>query len=171
MLDNQSWYIIYLQSPLCEAPLLRLFKSSKIELEFYYPKYKAEKVLKKKIRATMRPVFSTYAFVRCDYTPKISQLVEKVTGCYFVVGASTNPLPVEDGEMDAFKETIKTYITSGAIPGRQIGSSSQVEIISGSLAGYTATVKAVLKDLIIVELEMMGRTVPITLKKSEVSAM
>lgn len=171
MPNTKSWYCLCINTPLNEAPILRALRHSKEDIDFYYPKYKAERHLKKKIRPLMRPVFSTYAFIKCTYTQNLKNSVEEVQGCYFVPSASATILPIDDLEMEQFKETIKEYITSGTVAGKHIQQNTQVEIISGALAGYQANIKAVIKDVVIAEISMFSRVVPITLKLSEISAL
>lgn len=170
-----SWYVVHIATPLNEAPVLRALKDSKRDIEWYYPKFQGSKHLKKKVRPVLRPVFSTYAFVRCEFDPGLAKTLEEVQGCYFVPSASKsasdNILPLEDDEMEQFKINIKEYTTSGTVAGKKVQQNTQVEIISGCLAGYNATVKAIIKDTVIAEIDMFGRTVPLTLKQSEISAL
>lgn len=165
-----EWYCLCISTPLNESSVLRVFKDNKIEVQWWFPHYQGSKQLKKKSRPVLRPVFSTYAFVKCEYTPEVGRLVEEVMGCYFVPGVGVSVTPIGEEEMQRFRDNIKEYTTSGTILGRQITNSVQVEIISGCLAGYTAVVKAVVKDTLVVEINMFGRTVPVTLKTSEISA-
>lgn len=171
MNTTKAWYVLYLASPLCETPLLRAFKNNGTEIEWWYPKAPASRQLKKRVVPIMRPVFATYAFINCSYTPDLEDVVQKVAGCYFVPGASQNLIPISDEEMDEFKDAVKTQITSGSPSGQLVALHSEVEIISGSMAGYKATVKASFKDKLIVELECFGRSVPVTLKYSEITAL
>lgn len=170
-MSDKKYYCIYIATPLNEAPLLRAFREKRVDLEFWYPKYSGSKFLKKKVRAVMRPVFSTYAFINCAYSQELSDLVSNVNGCYFVLGASKVPTSINDSEMEDFKTRIKEYVTSGTVGGKILPPDSQVDIISGALAGYQATVKAAVKGTVIAEITMFGRTIPITLKPSEISAL
>lgn len=170
-MGNKSWYVLYAATPLNEAPLLRVLRDNRVDCEVYYPKYNGSKFLKKKVRSVMRPVFSTYMFVKCEYSQELADLISGVSGCYFVPGASKFPTPISDSEMDEFQTRIKEYTTSGTISGNILPPDSQVEIISGALAGYTATVKATSKGMVVAELKMFGRVVPVVLKPSEISAL
>lgn len=168
-MSNKSYYCLYLSTPLNEAPLLRTLREHKIDCDLYSPKYRGEKRLKKKVRPVLRPVFSTYAFLHCEYTPYLSKIIQGVAGCYFVPGVGEPVTPIDEEEMQQFKATIKEYTTSGTIEGRQLVANTQVEVISGSLAGYTVTVKALVKGVVLGEISMFGRSVPVTLKVSEIS--
>lgn len=168
-MDNKKYYCIYLATPLNEAPLLRMFREHKVDLEFFSPKYAGTKQLKRKTRAVLRPVFSTYAFAKLEYTPELGKLVEGVNGCYFVPGIGKSVSPIDELEMQEFKENIREYTTSGTIEGKQLVYNTQVEVIAGSLAGYTVTVKAIVKGTVLAEISIFGRSVPITLKSSEIS--
>lgn len=169
-MSNKAYYCVYLATPLNEAPLLRVLREHKIDCDFYSPKYRGEKKLKKKVRPVLRPVFSTYAFLYCEYTPHLSKIVQGVNGCYFVPGVGEDVTAIEEEEMTQFKINIKEYTTSGTVDGRQLAANTQVEVISGSLAGYTVTVKAIVNGVVLGELNMFGRQVPVTLKASEISA-
>lgn len=169
-MNNKQWFCLHLATPQNEVPLLRLLRDNNIEFEYYSPKYRAEKQLKKKLRPVMRPVFPTYAFLKIEFTQDLQKLIEEIPNCYLVPSASKTIFPINDLEMDQFQSVVKEYMTSGTVSGKKIVSYTQVEIISGSMSGYTATVKAIIKDTAIVEICMFGRMVPITLKKSEISA-
>lgn len=169
--QDKGWYCIYMATPLNEAPLLRMFREHKVELEWFSPKYAGTKQLKKKTRAVLRPVFSTYAFAFVEFTPELGKLVEGVNGCYFVPGIGKLVTPIDEKEMHEFKENIREYTTSGTIEGKQLVHNTHVEVIAGSLAGYTVTVKAIVKGTVLAELSMFGRMVPVTLKTSEISAL
>jgi transcription antitermination factor NusG len=164
-------YCLYIATPLNESPILRTLQENKVEFEWYYPKFNTIKQLKKKQRPILKPVFSTYAFVRCIYSPTIAKYIEDIPNCYFVPGLGEQVSAIEDVEMNQFKANIKEYITSGTITGKTIVPNIQVEIISGSFAGYTADVKAIIRDTVIVEINGFGRKVPVTLKQSELSAL
>lgn len=166
---SKAYYCIYLSTPLNEAPLLRTLREYKVECDFYSPKYRGEKKMKKKMKPILRPVFSTYAFLYCDYTPQLSKIVQGVTGCYFVPGVGEDVTAIDEEEMTQFKANIKEYTTAGTVEGKQIVMNTQVEVISGSLAGYTVTVKAIVKGVVLAEMNIFGRSVPVTLKASEIS--
>lgn len=170
MPQTDYWYCIYLATPLNEEPLKRSLSQSKVDAEFWFPKYKTKKQLKKKTKPIMRPVFATYAFLKCQYSPEIAKAVEDVTGCYFVPSASDNIYPIPTYQMDTLRTAINDYTSTNPLP-PSLWNNRQVEIISGAFAGYSATVQAVVKDTIIAQINLFGREVPITLKKSELSAM
>jgi transcription antitermination factor NusG len=164
-------YCLYIATPLNETPILRTLQDNRVEFEWYYPKFNTVRQLKKKQRPILKPVFPTYAFVKCVYTPELAHYIEDIPNCYFVPGISEPVTAIDESEMTIFKATIKEYTTSGTVTGKKLVPNVQVEIISGSFAGYTAITKAVIRDTVIVEIVGFGRTVPVTLKQSELSAL
>ena len=169
MSNSQHWYVLHIATPLNEAPILQSLRRHKVDAEFWFPKYKTTKQLKKKAKPILKPVFSTYAFLRCDYDLTVVRAVEEIPGCYFVPAASDNILPVTVQEIQTLKKGIEKYTSDTPQP-PQFWNNRSVEIISGCFAGYTAIVKAAVKDTIVAEINIFGRTVPITLKSSEVTA-
>lgn len=165
----KQWYVLHLATPLNETPMMQSLRRHKIDSTFWFPKHNTTKQLKKKAKPILKPVFSTYAFLECEYTPEAVRAIEEVSGCYFVVAGSELIRAITDDEMATLRDAIDKY-TSNNTTSLKVWNNRKVEIISGCFAGYTAVVKAAVKDTIVAELQMFGRTVPVTLRQSEISA-
>lgn len=165
---DKAWYLVDMGNPANEEALNRSFRRHDLVVEVWVPKFSTSKKLKKKVRPMQKPIFGTYAYICCEMSREIEDAVEEVSGCYVVPSASNNILPLSEEEMQQVRETAITYQKQGL--GTIIQKEDKVEIISGSFAGYSAKVKAIIKERVIVEITVFDRSVPVTLKLSEISA-
>jgi transcription termination/antitermination protein NusG len=164
-----SWYVIHTRSRHEYKVNSCLIKKDLITFLPEIESWSKRKDRKKKI---ISPLFPGYIFIETSSLDNKTKLaILMTTGVVNILGTKENsaPLPVPDNKIDAIRRFVnnKTEIFTMQFP--QLGEPAR--IIDGPFAGIEGTVvkRNVEKELFVVSIELLQRSVAIKLKGFQIS--
>ncbi len=164
-----SWYVVHTRSR-HEYKVNSCLIQKK--LTTFLPEIESWSKQKDRKKKIFTPLFSGYVFAESSFLDNETKLaILKTAGVVSILGKKDNsePIPVPDNKIDAIRRFVnsKTEIFTMQFP--QVGEPAR--IIDGPFAGIEGTVvkREVEKELFVVSIELLQRSVAIKLKGFQIS--
>jgi|Deesub1362A_J573_1020465.scaffolds.fasta_scaffold00004_303 transcription elongation factor/antiterminator RfaH len=156
-----SWYAVYIKPRHEDMVAERL---SRAEIEVFNPKLKRVKVIRRRYREVIEPVFPCYIFARFDISSGY-RMVKYTRGVKDIVGGGGMPWPVDDRIIKVIESMMNK---DGLLVIRpEIHPGDKVEITNGPLKGLVGIFEKEMKgkDRVIVLLNTLQYQARVEIKK------
>jgi transcription antitermination factor NusG len=127
------WYALRVKSNFEQTTALHLHQRG---LEEFLPTYVTRSRWSDRVKIMERPLFPGYVF--CRFDPERRLPVLTTPGVLHVVGVGREPVPVDDGEMEAVWTALQSGVSVGPQPFLQVG--ERVIVERGPLKGIEGIV-------------------------------
>jgi len=131
--------------------------------EVFLPAYSSTREWSDRVKSISIPLFPSYLFCRFDVHARLPVLV--TPGVHSVVGIGKTPIAVDDSEIAAIQQVLKSGVAAQPWPYLKVGERVQVE--AGPLQGLNGIVtreKGI--DRLIVSVTLLMRSVSIEIDRS-----
>lgn len=173
--SNKQWYVVKVQSGREESIKDAIEKRVKIEgLEDYFgqiiiPVERVTEMRRNKRVTRTRKLYPGYLMVEVEFNDRILYLFRETTGVGDFVGGGLNrpPPPMSPREVDKIIGPIKDRDGGTVIPDKPpFAQGDPVKVRDGTFSGMEGVVKEIqeAKGLVVVELQIFGRPVPVELE-------
>ena len=162
------WYVVYVKSRY-EKKTCKLLEDRHIEV--YLPLLNRLKQWSDRKKMVEEPLFKSYIFVRTDLKNYYDIL--NTPGVVRFVGFEGRPVPVPDNQIMAVRQFVGD--NDGALELDEIQSLHEgqlVEIVYGEMKGLVGRLVSFNgKQRLIVDIESVGRSIPINISRSQVRSL
>ena len=159
---NDLWYALHVK------PRFEKYVTSQLSgkgYDTFLPSYTSKRKWSDRVKALELPLFPGYVFCRFDVKTRLPILV--IPGVITVVGVGKSPTPVEDAEISAIQQVIKSGVPAQRWPYLNCGETVRVE--AGPLEGLTGIVVRMKgSDLLVVSVSLLMRSVSVEIDKDSV---
>ena len=128
MLNVGRWYAVQVR-PRFERPVVRLLEEKGYQL--LLPMYRSRRRWADRVKEQEQPLFANYVF--CRITAAASASIVTTYGVVRIVGAGSQPLPVDDAEVDALQAIVNSPLRVEPCDYFRVGQAAQ--ITAGPLCG------------------------------------
>ena len=157
--DNLSWYALQIQSKLGSLASATLCGKG---YEAYLPLYRCGRRWSDRVKQLDLPLFPGYLFCRFDVLDRLPILT--TPGVISVVGAGKTPVPVDDEEIEAIRNILRSGLVAQPWPFLRVG--SKVYIEGGPLAGLEGIITNTDKVYrLIVSVSLLQRSVAVEIDR------
>jgi transcription antitermination factor NusG len=157
--DNLSWYAVQIQSKLGSLASATLCGKG---YEAYLPLYRCGRRWSDRVKQLDLPLFPGYLFCRFDVLDRLPILT--TPGVISVVGAGKTPVPVDDEEIEAIRNILRSGLVAQPWPFLRVG--SKVYIEGGPLAGLEGIITNTDKVYrLIVSVSLLQRSVAVEIDR------
>lgn len=163
------WYVVHTYSGYenkVKADLEKTIKNRELE-EFFFsiivPMEEQIEIKDGKRKTNLKKVFPGYVLIKMIVTEESWYIVRNTRGVTGFVGSGTDPIPLTEEEIRNMGfESVPINVDYEI--------DEQVQIVNGSMEGYTGTVKEINKEKqrVKVLVSMFGRETPVDLEFSQV---
>ena len=162
------WYAVYVKSRY-EKKTAKLLEDRHIEV--YLPLLNRLKQWSDRKKMVEEPLFKSYIFVRTDLKNYYDIL--NTPGIVRFIGFEGRPAPVPDNQIVAVKQFVGEYDDTCDYDELQNLSEGQmVEIVYGEMRGLIGRLVSLQgKQRLIVDIESVGRSIPINISRSQVRSL
>ena len=162
------WYAVYVKSRY-EKKTAKLLEDRHIEV--YLPLLNRLKQWSDRKKMVEEPLFKSYIFVRTDLKNYYDIL--NTPGIVRFIGFEGRPAPVPDNQIVAVKQFVGEYDDACDYDELQNLSEGQmVEIVYGEMRGLIGRLVSLQgKKRLIVDIESVGRSIPINISRSQVRSL
>jgi transcription antitermination factor NusG len=160
--ENKLWYALYTK-PRCEKKVHEYLQAKGIES--YCPLQKTKKRWSDRYKIIEEPLFKSYVFVKITEKEKVE--VRLTTGVVNFVYWLGKPAEIAEEDINTIKKFLKEY-TNVSVKPIFLMQNQRVKITAGVLMDSVAIVKKVLKNKVIVELQIIGFMLTAEVRKQEV---
>ena len=158
--DHLPWYALQVQSRLIHVASITLRDRGYQE---FLPLYTSRRRWSDRIKELNLPLFPGYLFCRFDATRRLPVLT--TPGVIGVVGFGRNPVPIDEGEMQAIHRVIQTGIA--AQPWKYIESGRRVCVEHGALRGLEGIFVKTQKDhRLLLSVTLLQRSVAVQIDET-----
>ena len=159
------WYAVYVKSRY-EKKTSKLLSDRNIEV--YLPLLNRLKQWSDRKKMVEEPLFKSYIFVRTDLKNYYDIL--NTPGIVKFIGFEGKPVPVPDNQIVAVKQFVGEYDDSLSLDELQDFHEGQiVEIVYGEMKGLVGRLVSLQgKQRLVVDIESVGRSIPINISRSQV---
>ncbi len=119
--------------------------------------------------ATVVPALEGYMFVRVDNLPDVWHALKGIDGVVDVLGGSLNPKPLIEREIVNLQAFIENDPNAIALLRNALKEGDRVSVDSGPFAHFEGIVRALRNDRTKVDVDILGRTVPVDLDLAQVT--
>ena len=159
---NDLWYALHVK------PRFEKYVTSQLSgkgYDTFLPSYTSKRKWSDRVKALELPLFPGYVFCRFDVKTRLPILV--TPGVITVVGVGKSPTPVEDAEISAIQQVIKSGVPAQRWLYLNCGETVRVE--AGPLEGLTGIVVRMKgSDLLVVSVSLLMRSVSVEIDKDSV---
>jgi transcription antitermination factor NusG len=164
-----SWYVVHTRSRHEYKVNTGLIQKN---LTTFLPEIESWSKQKDRKKKILTPLFPGYIFVETNFLDNETKLkILKTAGAVRMLGKKENsePLPVPDDKIDAIRRFINTKEEIFTVQFPQLGEPAR--IIDGPFAGIEGIVvkRDIEKELFVVSIELLQRSVAINLKGFQIS--
>ena len=157
--DNLSWYALQIRSKLGSLASATLCGKG---YEAYLPLYRCGHRWSDRVKQLDLPLFPGYLFCRFDVLDRLPILT--TPGVISVVGAGKTPVPVDDEEIEAIRNILRSGLVAQPWPFLRVG--SKVYIEGGPLAGLEGIITNTDKVYrLIVSVSLLQRSVAVEIDR------
>lgn len=163
-----QWYAVYVKSRY-EKKTSKLLADKHIEV--YLPLLKRLKQWSDRKTMVEEPLFKSYIFVRSDL--KNYYEILNTPGIVRFIGFESKPVPVPDNQILAVRQFVGDYNGNDCVDDLQDLQKGQlVEIIYGEMKGLVGRLVSFNgKQRLVVDIESVGRSIPINISRSQVRSL
>ena len=162
------WYAVYVKSRY-EKKTSKLLEDRHIEV--YLPLLNRLKQWSDRKKMVEEPLFKSYIFVRTDLKNYYDIL--NTPGIVRFIGFEGRPAPVPDNQIVAVKQFVGEYDdTCDYDEFQNLSEGQMVEIVYGEMRGLIGRLVSLQgKQRLIVDIESVGRSIPINISRSQVRSL
>ena len=134
--------------------------------EFFLPLYRDRRRWSDRIKEMELPLFPGYIF--CRFARPARSAVLKTPSVYRVVGIGSVPAPVDDTEIDALQQAVRSGL--GVRPHPFLTTGQRVRVEGGSLAGVEGLIVDIRRrDRLILSVTLLQRSIALEIDSAWVS--
>ena len=159
------WYAVYVKSRY-EKKASKLLEDRHIEV--YLPLLNRLKQWSDRKKMVEEPLFKSYIFVRTDLKNYYDIL--NTPGIVRFIGFEGKPVPVPDNQIVAVRQFVGEFDNSSDLDELQnLQEGQMVEIVYGEMKGLVGRLVSLKgKQRLIVDIESVGRSIPLNISRSQV---
>ncbi len=152
--EKQAWYVVHTRSR-HERKVRQ--EIANLSMEVFFPEYIAWSKRKDRRKRITKALFPGYLFVRTVLNPENRLALIKTPSLVRIVGIGNVPVPVPEYQI----ESVKILLGKGAdlTPCSNVTPGQLVQVIEGPLSGVVGVVEQTRKQIIIVNIDLVGRSV------------
>jgi len=157
--DSPAWYAVHTRSRHERKVDTELKRQA---FETFLPEYQAWSRRKDRRKKILKPLFPGYLFVQTTMSADRRLAVLQTNSVVRIVGSGYQPVPIPDHEIESVRLLLAG--ADDAEPHDSIASGRLVQVMDGPLQGVIGVVQKPGKRRIVVNVEMLGRSVAASVK-------